>query len=118
MLWSRGVLPEFDVLVMERAFAAGVGNEVNIYGVRLSGADDVSSVAALPQPFSGRTVEKTLLVSMAAAGVTPDNLEGMSFGPRLPDGRTALIVISDDNFNDVNQIGQFLLFEVGSPGGE
>jgi hypothetical protein len=118
MLWSRGVLPEFDVLVMERAFAAGVGNEVNIYGVRLSGADDVSSVAALPQPFTGRTVEKTLLVSMAAAGVTPDNLEGMSFGPRLPDGRTALIVISDDNFNDVNQIGQFLLFEVGSPGGE
>jgi hypothetical protein len=118
MLWSRGVLPQFDFLVMERAFATGVGNDVNIYGVRLSGADEVSSMAALPQPFNGRTVEKTLLVNMAAAGVTPDNLEGMSFGPRLPNGRTSLIVISDDNFNDANQIGQFLLFEVGSPAGK
>jgi hypothetical protein len=118
LLWSRGVLPQFDFLIMERAFATGVGNDVNIYGVRVSGADDVSGVASLPQPFTGRAIEKTRLVNMSAAGVTPDNLEGLSFGPRLADGRTALIVISDDNFNDVNQTGQFLLFEIGSPAGK
>jgi hypothetical protein len=117
LLWIRGVLPQYDFLAMERSFVTGIGNDVNIYGIRTSGADDVSGVAALPQPFTGRTIEKTLLLNMAAAGIAADNLEGLSLGPRLSDGRTALIVISDDNFSDT-QMGQFLLFEIGSPAGK
>jgi hypothetical protein len=117
LLSIRGVLPQFDFLAMERAFSPGVGNDVNIYGVRATGADDVSTVAALPQPYTGRTLDKTLLVNMTDIGVVPDNLEGLSLGPRLADGRTALVVISDDNFSDT-QIGQFLLFEIGAPAGK
>ena len=117
LLWIRGVLPQFDFLAMERSFVTGVGNDVNIYGVRLAGADDVSGVAALPQPFTGRAVDKTLLINMTAAGRTPDNLEGLALGPRLANGRTALIVIADDNFSDT-QVGQFLLFEIDAPAGK
>jgi hypothetical protein len=117
LLSIRGVLPQFDFLAMERAFSPGVGNDVNIYGVRATGADDVSTVAALPQPYTGRTLDKTLLVNMTDIGVVPDSLEGLSLGPRLADGRTALVVISDDNFSDT-QIGQFLLFEIGAPAGK
>jgi len=113
MIWSRGVLPQFDFLVMERAFVPGTGNDVNIYGVRVSGADDVASMPALAS-FNGRTVEKTLLVNMASVGVTPDNLEGLAWGPRLPDGNRALIVVADDNFSNT-QTNQFLLFEAVSP---
>ena len=32
-------------------------------------------------------------------GIAPDNLEGMAFGPQLPDGRQVLMVVSDNNFN-------------------
>jgi 3-phytase len=111
MVWIRGLLPEFDFLFMEKAFVTGVGNNVNLWGIRVSGADDVSDQAALPRPFDGRLVDRTFLVNMASVGVTPDNLEGMTLGPRLADGRTALLIISDDNFS-TTQKNQFLLFEV------
>ncbi|KAA3656989.1 MAG: hypothetical protein DWQ04_29440 [Chloroflexi bacterium] len=44
-------------------------------------------------------------------GVSPDNLEGMTFGPPLPDGRLPLIVVSDNNFNP-NQITQFIVVAI------
>jgi hypothetical protein len=113
MIGARGVLPQYDFLVMERAFVPGTGNDVNIYGVRVTGADDVSSMASV-QTFAGRTVEKTLLVNMASVGVTADNLEALAIGPSLPDGRASLLVVADDNFS-ATQINQFLLFEIASP---
>lgn len=42
-------------------------------------------------------------------GVKIDNLEGMAWGPRLPDGRRTLIVEADDNFNK-DEVSQFLAF--------
>lgn len=118
LLFIRHLLPQYDFLVMERAFATGVGNDVNIFGARTGGAQDVSSIATLPQPFTGPAVDKTLLLNLASIGVAADNLEGLTLGPRLPDGRTALLIMSDDNFNDVNQRNQFLLFEVDTPAGK
>jgi hypothetical protein len=52
-----------------------------------------------------------LLLDVGAAGVVPDNLEGLTLGPKLADGHTALVAVSDDNFNP-EQRGQFLLFEI------
>jgi hypothetical protein len=118
LMFVRHLLPQYDFLAMERAFATGVGNDVTIFGVRLSGAQDVSSLSMLPQPFTGSTVEKTQLVNLASIGIAADNLEGLALGPRLPDGRTALLIIGDDNFNDVNQRNQFLLFEIDVPSGK
>jgi hypothetical protein len=117
LVWIRDVLPAFDFLILERAFATGVGNDVNLYGLRVGDADDVASLEALPKPFEGRTMDKSLLVNMAAIGIKADNLEGMSLGPRLADGGIALILIADDNFSNA-QTGQFLAFEVGRPTAE
>ncbi len=50
---------------MERAFATGVGNDVNIYGVGWTDATDVRDVEALPAPYTGRAATKTLLANMA-----------------------------------------------------
>lgn len=36
---------------------------------------------------------------LIAAGLTPDNWEGLSAGPPLADGRPTLLLASDDNFN-------------------
>ncbi|MFN8524925.1 MAG: esterase-like activity of phytase family protein [Chloroflexota bacterium] len=114
MLYVKHLLPQFDFLAMERSFATGVGNDVNIYGVTIGEAPNVAAQDALPSPYTGRAVQKTLLVNMAKVGVSADNLEGMTLGPRLPNGKQSLIVISDDNFSafDPPQINQFLLFEV------
>ena len=38
-----------------------------------------------------------------------DNVEGMTFGPRLRDGRRTLLLVSDNNFA-ATQFTQFLLF--------
>jgi hypothetical protein len=117
LLYIRPWLPDFDFLAMERSFVTGVGNDVNIYGVRAAGAADVSGTAALANTFTGPTVQKTLLVNMAAVGVSADNLEGLAIGPRLADGRIALVVIADDNFSDT-QTNQFLLFSIAAPTGK
>ena len=42
-------------------------------------------------------------------GITLDNVEGMTFGPDLPDGRRTLVLVSDDNFSET-QVTQFLGF--------
>ena len=117
MLWIRPQLPQFDMLVMERSFATGVGNDVNVYGVVLADATDVRDVEALPAPYTGRPVQKTLLANMGALGIAADNLEALALGPLLPNGKQSLIVMSDDNFSsfDPPQVNQFVLFEIDAP---
>lgn len=36
---------------------------------------------------------------LIASGLAPDNWEGLSFGPRLADGRPSLLLVSDDNLS-------------------
>ena len=99
-------------LAMERSFAVGVGNTVRLFEVTAHGATDVSDYDDLtphgkaPIPFV--PMKKRLAFDVELdLGVSPDNLEGMIFGPPLPDGRLPLILVSDNNFNP-NQITQFI----------
>ena len=62
--------------------------------------------ATIPQP-----VEKTLLLNLDVLGIPLDNVEGMTFGPKLPDGRRSLVLVSDNNFSPA-AFTQFLLFAV------
>ncbi|TVQ07718.1 MAG: endonuclease/exonuclease/phosphatase, partial [Leptolyngbya sp. DLM2.Bin27] len=41
---------------------------------------------------------KQLVLDFADTPLAVDNLEGMTLGPRLPDGSQSLIVVSDNNF--------------------
>jgi hypothetical protein len=78
------------------------------------GTQRTEALAALPQPFDGPLAGKVRLARMSDLGVVPDNLEALALGPRLPNGRPSLIVMSDDNFSEFQppQINQFLLFEL------
>jgi hypothetical protein len=38
-----------------------------------------------------------------------DNIEGITLGPKLPDGRQSVVLVSDNNFSP-SQVTQFLLF--------
>lgn len=114
MIYIQHVLPQYDLLTLERAFVAGIGNDVNIFGVSIDDAADVTTLDALPQPYTGKTVQKTPLANIRALGIEPDNLEALAIGPRLPNGHPILIVISDDNFSAAGapQINQFIAFEI------
>lgn len=100
------------LLALEREFVDGVGNQVRLYLVTLTGATEVSGVDALDGRSDVTFASKRLLVDLGALGVPLDNLEGMTLGPRLPDGRRALVLISDDNFNSRWQKTQLFAFAV------
>ena len=103
------------LLAMERSFSVGVpgtGNTIKLYRVALPGADNVDGAASLAGTLgSVRPAEKTLLLDLDTLGIPLDNVEGMAFGPDLPDGRRSLILVSDNNFAPA-QFTQFLLFAV------
>ena len=43
---------------------------------------------------------KELLLDFSDLGIEPRNLEGLSWGPILADGRRTLIVVEDDDSDD------------------
>lgn len=99
------------LLALERSYVEGFGNTIKIFEISLEGATDVSGLRSLAS--NGETqaayipVGKRLVVDIADLGVQPDNLEAMTFGPKLPDGRSLLILVSDNNFNP-RQTTQFI----------
>ena len=58
------------LLALERSFAAGVGNQVNLYYADLSGATDVRSIESLAQEHSATvvTAEKSLALDLSTLG--------------------------------------------------
>jgi 3-phytase/alkaline phosphatase D len=101
-------LSQHSMLTMERSFSVGAGNTIRIYFADLRRASDVDRFASLAgQRY--RPIEKTLLFDLDALGLTLDNVEGMTFGPTLPDGRRSLILVSDNNFDPL-AFTQFLAF--------
>lgn len=100
------------LVALERQFVDGIGNEARLFLVSLSGATEVSRIDGLEGRPDLILADKRLLVDLGALGVPLDNLEGMSLGPRLPDGRRPLVLISDDNFNEMWQKTQLFAFAV------
>lgn len=113
------ILPVTDttMLVMERSFAVGGTPDYNIriYEASLNGASDVSAINNI-NPASISVMRKRLILDFATIasnlqGRRIDNIEGMCFGPRLPNGNLTMVVVSDDNFS-ASQVTQFIAFEV------
>jgi len=96
------------LLALERDGAEGAKAEFKrVYKVELDGASDVSAQAALPTkdvPAGVVPLKKSLLLDFldprfALAGEKmPEKIEGLAFGPKLPDGRQLLIVSIDNDF--------------------
>ncbi|HXQ35700.1 MAG TPA: esterase-like activity of phytase family protein, partial [Anaerolineales bacterium] len=63
-------------------------------------------------PISFSPVSKRLILNVEEdLAIEPDNIEGMAFGPALPDGRIPLILVSDNNFA-ASQTTQFIVLAV------
>jgi hypothetical protein len=95
-------LPGGDLLALEREFVEGRGFVIQIFRVSLAGATDVSGMETLAGQ-SWTPARKTLVYDFARSGFVPDNIEGMSFGPTLPDGSRTVVLVSDNNFNPLEK---------------
>jgi hypothetical protein len=113
-------------LVIERSFTTGTsdgGITLKLYDVDSSNATDVSEVESL-YGASYTPAEKTLVLnfeeirsqlSTIPGGTEPivDNIEGITFGPDLPNGNKSVIIVSDNNFSSATvQLNQFIVFEL------
>ena len=94
------------ILALERSFSAGVGNTIKIYEVSLQGATDISFTDSLnslssDQVAAIKPAEKRLLLNLNSLDLPngTDNIEGITFGPKLPDGRQSIVLVSDNNFS-------------------
>jgi len=117
-------LSRTSLLALERGYVEEAGrkgrsvNRIRLYRITLVGASDVSTLESLKGHPEIVPVTKTLLLDLSqmpglSRDLAPDldNFEGMTFGPRLPDGRASLWLVSDDNFN-ATQRTWFLLFAI------
>ena len=97
-------------LAVERAFSTGAGNTIRIILADLRRATDVRRLDSIAG-VSIRTVKKELLLDLDTLGIPLENIEGITFGPRLRTGERTLILVSDNNFSAV-QFTQFLAFAI------
>ncbi len=107
-------------LIMERGFAAGHGSKgstVRIFDVDATLGTNTLDRNNLKVSFYN-PAKKELIYDFKWArkflteGII-DNIEGMTFGPTLPNGNKSLILVSDNNFNSLGkQLNQVILMEI------
>ena len=106
-------------LVVERGFASGhgsKGNTVRIFDVDASLATNTLEKDNLTVNFYN-PAKKVLLYDFKWAKdflsqEVIDNIEGICFGPTLPNGNRTLLLVSDNNFNSIGpQLNQVILME-------
>ncbi len=101
---NRGTL-----LAVERSFTAGApgtGNTIKIYEISTQGATDISAIQSLNSLSASdraaiQPVRKRLLLNLDDLDIPTglDNIEGIEFGPTLPDGSRSIVLVSDNNFS-------------------
>ena len=102
------------LLVVERSgfeVAEGVFEfSVRLYEARFASATDVASIPSLSGSLPV-AMTKRLMLDLGKSVARVDNIEGVAWGPRLPNGHASLLLVSDDNFSD-RQVNQFIALEV------
>lgn len=106
-------LNEHEFIAVERAFADGVGNTIRLVKTQINpSTTDISQIDSLINAHY-EPMSKSVLLDMPIhyAGIKLDNIEGITWGPRLKNGHRSLILVADNNFLD-QQSTQFIAFEV------
>ncbi|GBE94047.1 esterase-like activity of phytase family protein [Nostoc cycadae] len=99
------------LLSIERSFT-GLGFAIFLFQISLADADDIHNISSLLTNSQNiRPVTKKLLLDLRTLDVALDNIEGLTLGPWLPNGRRSLILVSDNNFNSLQRT-QFLAFQL------
>lgn len=100
------------LLSIERSFT-GLGFAIFLFQVSLENADDIHNIDSIELIDTKKlnSVQKKLLLDLRTLDVALDNIEGLTLGPKLPNGEPSLILVSDNNFNGL-QTSQILAFKL------
>lgn len=96
------------MIALERSYSVGAGFTVRLFLTSLDGATDVKAQGALAGA-SFTPMRKHLLLDVGAPRASLDqsapidNYEGLTLGPRLPNGNRTLVLVSDDNFSSMQR---------------
>ena len=105
-------LGDNKLLVIERSFSTGrLACTIKVFLVDLTDASNIINTASLKNSPAKHPLIKKLLLNMDDLKIYTDNIEGVTFGPDLPNGHKSLIFIADNNFNPLEK-SQVMLFEV------
>ena len=86
------------------------GFNAKIFQMTTGGATDTSRIDSLKGSIDGiQPVKKKLLLDLKELDVSLSNLQGMTFGPRLPDHTRSLLLVGN---NYLDRLSQFLLFRL------
>ncbi len=86
------------LLAMERTFGRDVGLKVHLFEIRLSETRAEADRSRLsPEASALPVLDKRHLLDFGELPILLDNLEGLSFGPRLADGSEPLLVLGDND---------------------
>ncbi len=107
-------------LTIERSYSSGLGNQGNtikLFKVDASKATNTLNMNSLSNADYVAAKKELLFnfedVRSQLTNQSIDNIEGITFGPRLPNGHQSLLLISDNNFNTMGkQLNQFILLEL------
>lgn len=100
------------VLVVERSYSTGRSScTIKVFVADLSNAKNTKRVKSFSAKAPAKPIAKKLIYNMDDLGIYIDNVEGVTFGPKLPNGNRSLIFVTDNNFLPTQKT-QFLLFEV------
>jgi hypothetical protein len=121
MIYVGHITSEFDLIVMERSYVSGAGNQIGLFGVKFDDRENVMALDALADPANPCTVSilkkfPLLIISdnpeLTDVSFDPDNMEAIAIGPRLSNENYTLIIASDNNFNPKYQRNVFAAFEI------
>lgn len=111
---------ENKFLVVERAYVSGYGSYGNVVKIFNAEIDKSTSDVSGFDRLLGKeytTMKKELILNLndvkdqLTDGIV-DNIEGITFGPKLLNGNRLLILVADDNFQKFGrQLNQFIYFE-------
>ncbi|MFY0252950.1 esterase-like activity of phytase family protein [Chitinophaga sp. 30R24] len=106
------VLSDHQLLTIERSSSTGIKNfTIRIFLTNLNKATDISQVNALQTDTHFIPATKQLVLDFASLGKYIDNIEGITYGPVLPNGHQSLVFVADNNFSAEEET-QFFLFEI------
>lgn len=100
-----------QLLVVERSYSTGTqACTIKVFLCDLKKATNVKNYPSL-QNQKLELASKKLILNMDDLGIFIDNIEGLTFGPKLTNGNPSIIFVSDNNFSD-KQKTQVLVFEL------
>lgn len=100
------------LLVIERSYSTGrLSCTIKVFLADISAAENINEMVSLKNKPLLKTISKKLLLNMDNLGFYIDNIEGVTFGPTLSNGKKSLLFVADNNFNAFQKT-QILLFEI------